>query len=165
MEKTFNPLSTTSIAHVQIISPIRKLLKVESVITGPILTDITFARKKENKNNESVRKRDYKNFKQQAFLCDLALKKWEMLVDCEDVNKAVELFTQFINDVLDKHAPMKEVRTGKRKKKSKLSLKILKEIFQYSIRIWKEDLAKTLDVGPNPATPRTKIDLKFLILS
>ena len=36
---------------------------------------------------------------------------WWSVYCCEDVNKAAELFTQILGDILDRHAPVKVFQT------------------------------------------------------
>ena len=54
-----------------------------------------------------IRKRSYKEFDPQVFLSAVQTISWLDLYLCEDVEKAVEIFTKNITDILDIMAPMK----------------------------------------------------------
>ena len=53
----------------------------------------------------TIRKRSYKNFKQDQFLADLGNVDWSDVFRCEDVDMANEIFTRKFQFVLNGHAP------------------------------------------------------------
>ena len=54
-----------------------------------------------------IRKRSYKEFDPQIFLTKVQAISWVDLYLCDDVEKAVEIFTKNITNILDIMAPMK----------------------------------------------------------
>ena len=60
-------------------------------------------------------KRCYKKFKDQEYMTKLWEKKWLDIYLCEDVEKAVNLFTKNITELLDQQdvAPVKKIQNRK----------------------------------------------------
>ena len=56
----------------------------------------------------TVTKRSYRNYDAKAFNLHLAAHPWEEIFQTDDVNEKVKLFTTFITNSLDVHAPMKK---------------------------------------------------------
>ena len=75
-----------------------------------------------------IRKRSYKKFDSQLFVSAVQQIRWLDLYLCEDVDDAVELFTQKITSILDVMAPMKtfQVRTKYAPWLSEETLQIIK---------------------------------------
>lgn len=65
---------------------------------------------KSKKNVKEIFKRSMKNFNSKAFCRDLAMAPWEKLAETKDVNKMVEMYTSFINQTLDIHAPVRKIK-------------------------------------------------------
>ena len=63
------------------------------------------------KNVRYVRKRSYKNFDSTAFLAEVENLQWWDLYQTEDVNLAVELFSDKLTGILDRLAPVKTIQT------------------------------------------------------
>ena len=74
----------------------------------PIRVKINLKRKK--KNVKEIFKRSMKKFNSEAFCRDLAMAPWEKLTETDDINKMVELYTSFMNQTLDTHAPFKKIK-------------------------------------------------------
>ena len=55
--------------------------------------------------SRTIRKRTYKDFKNQAFLQDLQQVDWSSVYSCIDVDNAVSTFTDLFSQVLNIHAP------------------------------------------------------------
>ena len=53
----------------------------------------------------TIRKRSYKNFKQEDFLKDLKKVDWTEVYQCDDVDISTSVFTRKFVDVLNVHAP------------------------------------------------------------
>ena len=53
----------------------------------------------------TIRKRSYKYFEKEQFLCDLAEVNWTEVLTCREVDEAVSCFTSKFKHVLDMHAP------------------------------------------------------------
>ena len=60
-----------------------------------------------NRSPRYIKKRSFKNFNADAFLSDISKLYWWDIYKCEDVDTAVQLFTQKFTKVLDSHAPVK----------------------------------------------------------
>ena len=60
-----------------------------------------------------IRKRCYKNFVPSRFISEVRKIKWLGIYLSEDVNKAVEYFTNEINRILDVMAPLKTIQIRK----------------------------------------------------
>lgn len=58
----------------------------------------------------TILKRTFKNFNSKAFCKDLAMAPWEEIWKAEDVNQMVEMYSGFVNEALDTHAPIKEIK-------------------------------------------------------
>ena len=65
-------------------------------------------------NTRYVRKRSYKEFNPKLFLENIRNLSWWDLYQSTDVNIAVELFTEKINGILDKMAPIRTFQTSTR---------------------------------------------------
>ena len=57
-----------------------------------------------------ITKRCFKTFSDQKFKNELCTKAWENLGKVSDVNEMVEMYENFVNEALDKHAPVKRIR-------------------------------------------------------
>ena len=84
-----------------------KVLPTSSTDHLPIQANIVTKQKLFKK---VITKRVMKNFSAKLFCKDLAQKPWEKLAETENVNEMVEIYTNFINNVLDVHAPIKEIK-------------------------------------------------------
>ena len=58
-----------------------------------------------------VKLRSYKYFNENDFIEEIKQTSWWSVYCCEDANKAAELFTQIVGDILDRHAPVKVFQT------------------------------------------------------
>ena len=54
---------------------------------------------------KTIRKRSYKNFKLDKFLADLGQVNWDVVLCCEDLDLATDMFTRKFRHVLNMHAP------------------------------------------------------------
>ncbi|XP_077995944.1 uncharacterized protein LOC144449300 [Glandiceps talaboti] len=74
--------------------------------------------------------RDYSKFNGQAFRDELNAETWEKVLQCKDVNLALQHFVDRFKDIIAKHAPLKCIRTSKKKKRVKpwLTPGILKSV-------------------------------------
>ena len=84
-----------------------KILPNSSTDHLPIQAKLAIKQKSKQK---VILKRTMKKFNEKRFCRDLALQPWEKLVETEDVNKMVEMYTKFITKTLDNHAPFKEIK-------------------------------------------------------
>ena len=65
-------------------------------------------------------KRDYTSFDQSQFVSDISAIDWtNILPNCSDVNDMFGLFYSNLNNIVDKHAPLKQLS----KKQTKISCK------------------------------------------
>ena len=62
------------------------------------------------KNVRYIKKRCFKYFDEESFRKDIAAMNWFDVYNASDVNEAVELLTNKINEALDKHAPVKTIQ-------------------------------------------------------
>jgi hypothetical protein len=71
-----------------------------------------FSKFQMNKKPEGaiIFKRSFKNFNPKAFCRDLARAPWEEIWYAGDVNSMVQMYSDFVNEALDIHAPLKEIR-------------------------------------------------------
>ena len=62
-----------------------------------------------------IKTRKMKNFNEQAFLSDVADINWEqMLNDTDDINVLVNHWTSIFSLIIDKHAPLCEMRVSEK---------------------------------------------------
>ena len=64
----------------------------------------------------TIRKRSYKKFVEQDFLCDFSKIDWSPVFRCQDVDQAQCTFTRLFLSVLDVHAPTRVKKTSTRGK-------------------------------------------------
>ena len=89
-----------------------KLLQVQAVTIGhsdhKLISSVRYA-KLVQVGQQFVKKRSYKTFSESKFLEEVRKVKWWEVYKCEDVNEAVEVFTNCITAILDRPdmAPMR----------------------------------------------------------
>ena len=66
--------------------------------------------KQEINKPKYIERRMYKNFSKENFMMEINKIKWLDLYLCEDVERAVELFTEKITTILDQVAPVKRIQ-------------------------------------------------------
>ena len=71
---------------------------------------VTSYTKSLKKNVRYIKKRCFKYFDEESFRKDIAAMNWFDVYNASDVNEAVELLTNKINEALDKHAPVKTIQ-------------------------------------------------------
>ena len=67
-------------------------------------------KKTKDKKHKLISKRCYKGFSQANFNMDLAAQPWENLAGINSVDEMVEIYTTLVEDVLNKHAPVKLIK-------------------------------------------------------
>ena len=71
-----------------------------------------FTRELPNKPN-TIKKRSYKNFDEEAFLRDIQEIDFMDVINSNDIDEAAMLFDQKFNSALDKHAPIRTFQQHK----------------------------------------------------
>ena len=67
------------------------------------------------KGHKMIKTRKMKNFNEQAFLSDVAGINWEqMLTETDDINVLVNHWTSTFSLIIDKHAPLCEMRVSEK---------------------------------------------------
>ena len=67
------------------------------------------------KGHKMIKTRKMKNFNEQAFLSDVAGINWEqMLTETDDINVLVSHWTSIFSLIIDKHAPLCEMRVSEK---------------------------------------------------
>ncbi|KAI8499245.1 hypothetical protein Bbelb_230090 [Branchiostoma belcheri] len=60
------------------------------------------------KGPRTVHKRSYKMFKEEDFLSDIHEAPWHLVYNFDDVDDATDMFTDILQDICDKHAPIRK---------------------------------------------------------
>jgi hypothetical protein len=92
----------------------------------PILVEI--GKKKTCRNRSSLRIRSFRNFNLEDFNLDLAFQPWESILEATDVDQMVEYFNTFTSNVLDRHAPFRDIMMGAKRNNIPLSEACVKEM-------------------------------------
>ena len=58
-----------------------------------------------------IKKRSYKYFKREEFLCEVRNTDFSQILDLSDINEASHMFTKIFGQILDNHAPVKIFQT------------------------------------------------------
>ena len=67
------------------------------------------------KDHEAIKTRNMKNFSEEAFLQDVATINWQdVLGTSDDVNKLVERFSTLFSLMIEKHAPLRQIRVSEK---------------------------------------------------
>ena len=63
------------------------------------------------KDHKAIKTRNMKNFSEEAFLQDVATINWQAVLGTPgDVNKLVERFSTLFSLMIEKHAPLRQIR-------------------------------------------------------
>ena len=79
------------------------------------LTYVNLNHLKPNNNGKQIRFRDFSNFNILDFHEDAAKCKWSDITQYDDIDKKVEVLSNIITEVFNKHAPIKQKKVTKRK--------------------------------------------------
>ena len=99
--------------HVYTNAP-EKLSPVQVKVCGSSDHRFILATKYAKNIKEKIRycqKRSYRNFDEKVFMEEVGKLSWWEVYECSDVDKAVDIFTKKLTDILDKMAPMKISRS------------------------------------------------------
>ena len=67
------------------------------------------------KDHKAIKTRNMKNFSEEAFLQDVATINWQdILGTSDDVNKLVERFSTLFSLMIEKHAPLRQIRVSEK---------------------------------------------------
>ena len=102
--------ASSGLDHVYTSNP-EKLSKVQVKHNGSSDHCIILATRYAKNIRKKIRyckKRSYKNFDEQVFLEQISNISWWDVYDCDDTDKAVDIFTKKLSDILDKMAPVKK---------------------------------------------------------
>jgi hypothetical protein len=86
-----------------------KVLSSSASDHQPIMVEVNL-NKKATKNMTTQIRRTFKSFNNEAFKCDLLQQRLETIPECCGVDDMVETLETMISDVLDIHAPFREVK-------------------------------------------------------
>ena len=91
------------------------VVKVAGATVLPGISDhsliyIAYSVKKPHFKPKFIKKRDYTFFSEQEYMRDSDVAPWENVYMVEDINDKVLIFENIINDLFNKHAPMKMFR-------------------------------------------------------
>ena len=86
-----------------------KKLEESSTDHLPIMVGVK-TREKRKAEQKFVRKRCMKNFTQEKWKLQLAMKNWEKIGETEDVNEMAQHFNEKVIEALDECAPIKEMK-------------------------------------------------------
>ena len=82
-------------------------------ISDHCFTYVTYSLKKEKFKPYNVTKRDFKNINHESFKHDIEFAPWENILNVGNLNEKVLILENYMNQILDKHAPFKTFRVKK----------------------------------------------------
>ena len=82
-------------------------------ISDHCFTYVAYSLKKEKFKPYNVTKRDFKNIDQESFKHDIEFAPWENVLCGGNLNEKVLILENYMNQILDKHAPFKTFRVKK----------------------------------------------------
>ena len=108
-------VTTTSATLIDHFVTTRPDLYSNAGVIDPGLSDhcLIFSSRKKKKQKRIVKYvkcRSYRQFNESAFKLDVQNLNWSMVTDCPDVDIATHLFTRMLLDVIDKHAPYRQLK-------------------------------------------------------
>ena len=117
MHKVTRPVSSTCLDHVYTTHPgfVNEISVPDSGLSDhlPVFIRRKYSKKQRDQTHSTIEYRDFKNLNANELLHDLECTPWDIAFVFDDLNDVLITMETMLNDVLDRHIPLKSKRVKK----------------------------------------------------